>query len=145
MTASATVQIASGPELSYAERGDRAGPALVLLPGPTDSWVSYQEVLELLPTSIRAVAVSQRGHGDSDTPATGYSIEHFAADAVRLLDALGIETAVFAGHSGSCLTARRIALDRPSRVAGLVLEASPTILRGNAALQDFVRSSISTL
>jgi len=145
MTAPATVHLATGPALSYVEHGDEFGPALVLLPGPTDSWVSYEEVLELLPSSIRALAVSQRGHGDSDKPATGYGIEHFAADVLCLLDTLGIGQAVLAGHSGSCLTARRVALDHPTRVAGLVLEASPATLRGNAAVQEFVRSTISPL
>jgi len=38
----------------------------VLLPGPTDSWLSYMPVLERIPRSIRTIAVSQRGHGDAD-------------------------------------------------------------------------------
>lgn len=42
---------------------------------------------------------------------------------------------MIAGHSGSCLVARRVAIDHPERVAGLVLEAAPTTLVGNAALQ----------
>lgn len=140
-----TVTLATGPTLSYVEQGDRSGPALVLLPGPTDSWLSYQLVLERLPLSTRAIAVSQRGHGDSDKPATGYRVEDFAADAVALLDALHIERAVLAGHSGSCLVARRVAVDHPERVAGLVLEASPVTLRGDAGLKAFVESIVSRL
>ena len=131
--------------MSYAARGDASGPALVLLPGPTDSWWSYAPVLERIPRSIRTIAVSQRGHGDSDKPASGYRVEDFAADAVLLLDALGIGRAVLAGHSGSCLVARRVALDHPERVAGLVLEASPTTLHGDARLEEFVRSVVSEL
>ena len=92
---------------------------------------------------MHTVAVSQRGHGDSDKPKTGYRIEDYAVDVVHLLDALRIERAVLAGHSGSCLVARRVALDHPERVAGLVLEASPTTLRGDAELQDFVQSVVS--
>lgn len=144
-TEMSTVTLANGLGLSYAERGTWSDRALVLLPGPTDSWRSYQPVLEQIPHSIRAVAVSQRGHGDSDKPATGYQIEDFAADAVALLDALCIEQAVLAGHSGSCLVARRIAIDRPERVVGLVLEASPTSLKGDAHLSEFVASVVSTL
>ena len=64
----ATVSLKTGLTQSYTEQGDRAGPVLVLLPGPTDSWRSYGSVLERLPESIRAVAVSHRGHGDSDKP-----------------------------------------------------------------------------
>ncbi len=140
-----TVTLAGGLTLSYAEQGDRSGPVLVLLPGPTDSWRSYELVLEAISLSIRTIAVSQRGHGDSDKPVTGYRVEDFAADVVPLLDALRIERAVLAGHSGSCLVARRVAIDRPERVTGLVLEASPTTLHGHAGLETFVESVVSGL
>jgi non-heme chloroperoxidase len=118
---------------------------VLLLPGPTDSWRSYQAVLDLLPHETRVVAVSQRGHGDSDKPDTRYGVEDFAADAVPLLDAIGIEQAVLTGHSGSCLVARRVALDHPDRVSGLILEASPTTLRDDAQLLVFVESVVSNL
>jgi non-heme chloroperoxidase len=140
-----TVTLATGPTLSYAEQGDRSGPVLVLLPGPTDSWLSYQSVLDRIPLSIRTIAVSQRGHGDSDKLESGYRVADFAADAVALLDALRIERAVIAGHSGSCLVARRVALDRPERVAGLVLEASPSTLHGHADFEALVASIVSDL
>jgi pimeloyl-ACP methyl ester carboxylesterase len=141
----ATVTLASGPTLSYAVQGDPSGPALVLLPGPTDSWWSYGPVLEWLPPSIRTIAVSQRGHGDSEKPATGYRVEDFAGDVGPLLDALGIERAVLAGHSGSGLVARRVAIDAPERVASLVLEAAPTTLAGDPGLEAFVASIASEL
>jgi pimeloyl-ACP methyl ester carboxylesterase len=143
--ASSTVTLATGLELSYAATGDESASVVVLVPGPTDSWRSYRPVLDQLPSSIRAIAVSPRGHGDSDKPATGYRVEDFAADVVSLLDALAIERAVVAGHSGSCLVARRVAIDHPERVAGLVLEASPFTLRGDAGLERFVESVVSDL
>lgn len=130
--------LASGLTLSYARQGDDVEPAVLLLPGPTDSWRSYQPVLDQLPRKIHAVAVSQRGHGDSDKPRCGYGVEDFATDVVLLLDALGIERAVLAGHSGSCFVARRVAIDQPHRVAGLVLEASPTTLRGDPKREPFL-------
>jgi non-heme chloroperoxidase len=139
------VRLANGLLLSTATAGDPRGAALVLLPGPTDSWRSYEPVFEHLPQSIHVVAVSQRGHGDSDKPQTGYGVEDFAADVPMLLDALGLDCAVIAGHSGSCLVARRVALDHPDRVSGLVLEASPTTLRGHARLAELVHSVISNL
>src|SRR5438477_2861736 len=131
--------LASGLALSYADRGDGRGPVVLLLPGPTDSWRSFEHLFDLLPSGVRVIAVSQRGHGQSGKPETGYRVENFAADVVPLLDALGIERAVLAGHSGSCLVARRVALDCPDRVAGLMLEASPMTLRDDAQLLRFVR------
>ena len=139
------VTLENGLTLSYAEQGDRAGPVLVLLPGPTDSWRSYEPVLERLPRSLRVIAISQRGHGESDKPVTGYRVEDFAGDVAPLLDALGIERAVLAGHSGSCLVARRVAIDLPERVAGLVLEASPTTLRSDARLEGLVESTVASV
>jgi len=140
-----TITLANGPTLSYFEQGDQSGSALVLLPGPTDSWRSYEPVLERFRISTRTIAVSPRGHGDSEKPATGYRVEDFAGDVVGLLEALHIEHAVLAGHSGSCLVARRVALDRPERIAGLVLEASPTTLVGDPGLAAFVESVVSQL
>ena len=145
MTTAESVTLASGLRLSFAEHGESSPVTVVLWPGPTDSWRSYAPVLDRLPPEVRAIAVSPRGHGDSDKPVAGYRIEDFADDALELLDALGIERAVLAGHSGSCLVARRVALDHPERVAGLVLEASPTTLRGNRDLERFVREVIEAL
>jgi non-heme chloroperoxidase len=139
-----TVTLGSGLTLSCASTGSGPHTAL-LLPGPTDSWRSYEPVLEQVPSSMRTIAVSPRGHGDSDKPPTGYRVEDFAADVVHLLDALGAERAVLAGHSASCLVARRVAIDHPERVVGLLLEASPTTLRGDPDLTDFVESVVRDL
>jgi pimeloyl-ACP methyl ester carboxylesterase len=140
------VTLANGLTLSYAEQGDRTSQSIVVLvPGATDSLRSYQPILDRLPSAIRAIAVTPRGHGDSDKPMTGYRVEDLALDVVLLLDALGIERAVLAGHSSSCLVIRRVAIDAPDRVVGLVLEASPTTLCGNAALESFVQSVVSGL
>jgi non-heme chloroperoxidase len=137
------IQLASGLRLSYEERG--SGPALVLLPGPTDSWRSYEPLMAHLPESLHVLAVSQRGHGDSDKPASGYGVEDFAGDVRAFLDGVGVSRAVVAGHSGAGLVARRFALDAPERVAGVVLLAAPTTLRGNPRLEGFVGSVVARL
>lgn len=131
--------------LSYAEHGAVSAPTVVLLPGPTDSWRSYEAVLNELPHSLHAVAVSPRGHGDSDKPDGGYGIDDLSRDVVEFLDALEIDRAVLVGHSGSCLVARRVSLDHPARVAGLLLEASPTTLCADATLREFVDSVVLRL
>lgn len=139
------IELGSGLEVSYSDQGIRSARAVVLIPGPTDSWRSYEPVLASIPDHIRVVAVSLRGHGDSSKPATGYRIEDLASDIVPLLNGLGIERAVLIGHSGSCLVARRVALDAPDRVVGLLLEASPSTLRGNDDLRGLVDTVVSTL
>lgn len=145
MTDEATVRLESGLTLSCATHGDGPEPVVLFHPGPTDSWRSYRPILDLLPAGIRAIAVSPRGHGDSGKPRAGYRIADFAVDVVHLLDALRIDRAVLAGHSGSCLVARRVALDHPTRVAGLLLEAAPATLVADRRLEAFVAGDVADL
>ena len=139
------IALSSGLRLSYVDQGDRMGPVLVLVPGLTDSWRSYQLVLPHLPASIRTIAVSLRGHGDSDKPATGYRTADFAADVADLLSALGVRRAVLAGHSSGSLVAQRFAIDHPDRAEGIVLEGSFSTLRGRREVEELVAATFAPL
>jgi pimeloyl-ACP methyl ester carboxylesterase len=120
--------------LQYVEQGSAAGtPPVLLLPGMGDSWRSFEPVLARLRPGRHAIAVSQRGHGGSDHPSSGYAPQDYAADVVAFLDAAGVDQAVLVGHSSSALTGRVVAATHPDRVAGLVLIASPLTLVDNAA------------
>jgi non-heme chloroperoxidase len=128
-----TVLLATRVRVSYVDVGDpHSKDILVLLPGLSDSWRSWERVLPHVPTSLRVIAVSQRGHGDSDKPDAEYSVADYAADFGALLDALGLSRVVVAGHSSASVVARRYALDHRQRVAGLVLEGSFVRLAGPA-------------
>ena len=93
-------------------------------------------MLPHLPRALRAIAPTQRGHGGTGRPAQGYTPADFAADAVALLDALGMERAIVVGHSMGSQIALRLALDHPGRVHGLVLIGGFAALRRNAAVRD---------
>jgi non-heme chloroperoxidase len=110
--------------LPYVEQGDATGVPVVMLHGVTDSWRSFEHVLPHLPDHIRAIAVTQRGHGDAPKPESGYLIEDLAGDVVDLLDDLGIERAVILGHSMGSWVTQRVAIDHPERVIGVVLAGS---------------------
>lgn len=140
-----SMDLPNGVTLSGVDQGDTGGPAVVLLHGLTDSWRSFELVLPHLPPSIRAVAVSQRGHGDSSKPDSGYRVRDFAADLIAVLDKLEIERAVVVGHSSHGLVAQRFAIDHSERTSGIVLESAFATLRGNTALETFVRDRISPL
>jgi len=55
-------------------------------------------VLPLLLEGLRAMAVDQRGFGDSHRPESGYSIPDMAADVIAMLDALEIRRATLVGR-----------------------------------------------
>ena len=120
-----TMRLESGLRLEYAEYGDPDAETLVLLLGITDSWFSFSRLLPLLdPARYHAYAISQRGHGDSDRPESGYSMDDFASDAVSFMDAVGVARATIIGHSMGSVVARRVASTYPERVSRLVLVGS---------------------
>jgi non-heme chloroperoxidase len=122
----ATTQLSTGVRLHYAERGDRAGEAIIFLHGYSDSWFSYSRVLPLLSPEYHAFALTQRGHGDSDKPDCCYTPEDFAADVDAFMDAVGVEEATLVGASTGALFAQRVALSYPRRVSRLVLVGAQT-------------------
>ena len=139
------VELRTGVTLEYAEQGDHSGTPLLLLPGLGDSWHSFKPVLDHLPDSIRAFALTLRGHGDSTHPPEGYGFRDFAADIEGFMDALTLPAAVIAAHSASGFFAQRLAIDHPRRVLGLVFVASPLTLRNHLGLRQAWDSTISKL
>ena len=131
--------------LPYSEQGDPSGVPLLLLHGFTDSLRSFDLVLPRLPAFIRAIALTQRGHGDASRPAAGYRISDLAADLAAFMDALHLEAAFIAGASSGGLVAQRFAMDHPERVLGLVLMGSPVTLRGKPGVVEAWNSTISRL
>ena len=116
-----SVALSTGVQLPYAEQGDPAGVPVLMLHGYTDSWRSFELLLPHLPSKVRAIAVTQRGHGDADRPATGYRPEDFVSDVAAFMDALELPAAVLVGHSGGSYTAQRFAIDYPERTLGIAL------------------------
>lgn len=131
-----SVELPNRVKLRYVEQGNPAGVPVLLLHGITDSWRSYERVLPYLPASLHAFALSQRGHGDSDRPATGYHPRDFAADLAAFMDALKLGSAIIVGHSMSSIIAQRFALDYLERVRGLVLVGSFVKLRDNPGVAE---------
>jgi pimeloyl-ACP methyl ester carboxylesterase len=100
------------------------GPAVLLLHQTPRSWDEYRDVLPLLARERRAVAVDTAGFGDSSRlPAGTDSIERWAAVALELLDALGIERTAVVGHHTGAYIAAEIASSRPKRVTAAVLSS----------------------
>ncbi len=113
--------------LRVAEQGPADGPAVIMLHGFTDSWFSFSRVIPRLPSDARVIVPDQRGHGESDRPSRGYTMDDFADDVIALMDVLHVPTAVIAGHSMGSFVARRVAARVPGRVTGLLLVgAAPT-------------------
>ncbi len=139
-----SVELPGEVRLQYAEHGDPSGVPVLLLHGLSDSWHSFERVLPHLPESIRAFALTQRGHGDSSRPEADYRANDFAADVAAFMDALDLEAAVIMGHSMGSAIARRFAIGYPERTLGVVLVSSFTTPRDNPAVRE-LWSVVSTM
>ena len=58
------VELHDGVTLSCAEHGDPSGQPVLLLHGYSDSWRSYRLMMPELPPTVRAIAITTRGHGN---------------------------------------------------------------------------------
>ena len=119
-------QIDAGPlNVGYLDRGPRDGPAVVLLHGWPYDIHSFADVVPLLTAAGHRVIVPYlRGFGTTrflsdETVRNGEQVA-LALDAIALMDALGIETAVVAGFDWGARSADVAAALWPDRCDGLV-------------------------
>ena len=104
-------------------RGEVAGegPPVLLLHGLTATRRYVVHGSRLLERAgHRVVQYDARGHGTS-SPAPVYDYDALAADAIAVLDALGIERSALVGQSMGSATAVAVALRHPERVSALAI------------------------
>src|SRR5437764_3048145 len=108
-------------EMHLAEGG--TGPLVVLCHGFPESWYSWgHQLTALAEAGFHAVAPDMRGYGRTDCPEAidQYTLFHLVGDMVGLLDALGEEQAVIAGHDWGAPVAWNAALLRPDRFRAVI-------------------------
>jgi len=128
------VVAANGIHVHLAEQGE--GPLVVLCHGFPESWYSWRHQLRALSAAgFHAVAPDMRGYGGSDRPEAidQYTLLHLVGDMVGLLDTLGAEQAVIAGHDWGAPVAWHAALLRPDRFRAVIGLSVPFRPRGPVA------------
>jgi pimeloyl-ACP methyl ester carboxylesterase len=113
-------------QLGYATLGDPSSPALLLIPGQTESWWGYESAMPQLAEHFQVFAVDLRGQGRSTRTPGRYSLDNIGGDLVRFLDAVVGRPAVVSGlSSGGVLTAWLTAYAKPGQVRAAVYEDPP--------------------
>jgi 3-oxoadipate enol-lactonase len=110
------------PRLHYDRRG--AGEPLLLITGFTISAAIFDPILPLYEDRFECITYDHRLSGRSDKPPWPVSMPELAGDAVRVLDACGIDAAHVYGLSMGGMVAQEMAIRFPDRVRGLVLGGS---------------------
>ena len=117
--------------MHIAEQG--TGPVVLLCHGFPECWYSWRHQLRALAAAgFHAVAPDMRGYGQTDAPPEidRYTLLHLLGDMVGLLDVLGIERAVIAGHDWGAPVAWLAAQLRPDRFPAVIALSVPFRARG---------------
>lgn len=122
-------------QIFYKDWGPRDAQPIVFHHGwplSSDDWDA--QMLFFLANGYRVIAHDRRGHGRSSQVTEGHDIDHYAADAFAVAEALDLRNAVHIGHStGGGEVARYVARHGgpAGRVAKAVLVAAipPLMLR----------------
>lgn len=107
-----------GAQIWYATYGSDA--SVILLHGGlghSGNW-GYQ-VPALIASGYRPILIDSRGHGRSTRDARPYSYMLMASDVLAVLDALGLAHAAIVGWSDGACIALILAMQAPTRVAGV--------------------------
>jgi len=112
--------------MNYATVGETSMPALLLVPGQTESWWGYEQALPLLAEHFQAFAVDLRGQGRSTRTPGRYTLDNMGNDLVRFIDlVIGRPTLVSGLSSGGVLSAWLSAYAKPGQVVGAHYEDPP--------------------
>jgi pimeloyl-ACP methyl ester carboxylesterase len=117
---------ANGIDIHLAEAG--SGPPVLLLHGFPELWYSWRHQLPALAEAgYHAIAPDLRGYGRTAAPPTAetYDMVHMAADVTGVLDALGFDHAVVAGHDWGANIAWACAQLHPDRVTAVAALSVP--------------------
>lgn len=110
-----------------------SGTPLLLLHGYPQTHIMWHKIAPQLAENYTVIATDLRGYGDSSKPPGGdshenYTFREMAKDQVAVMNKLGFNSFLLAGHDRGARTAHRLTLDHPDLVKKLILmDIVPTI------------------
>ena len=110
-----------GGDLQVREDGPPSGPAIVLLHGWTASIHWWGRITPLLARGHRVIRIDLLGHGGSEKPKDGYSMEEQADRVAGALGRLNVRRAMLVGHSTGGEVAIALAARHPGVARRLVV------------------------
>ena len=125
--------------LHYLDWGG-SGDVLLFLAGMGCNAHIFDHFAPRFVDNFHVMALTRRGHGESDHPDTGYDVDTLVEDVRQFLDALGIEKVILAGHSMANVELSHFNAMYPERVIKLVfLDAAYD--RHSATYKNMVENS----
>jgi pimeloyl-ACP methyl ester carboxylesterase len=122
-------------DLQVLDEGPSDAPTIVLLHCFACAIDWWDKVIPLLDRDHRVIAIDLLGHGGSDKPRNGYSIEDQAELVAQALGALGVKDATVVGHALGGAVAVALAEQSRDLVGGLVIvDTEPDTSYGSLSL-----------
>jgi pimeloyl-ACP methyl ester carboxylesterase len=112
--------------MNYATAGSPDNPALLLIPGQTESWWGFERAMALLKADFQVFAVDLRGQGRSSRTPGRYTLDIMGSDLTRFVALVVGRPVVTSGcSSGGVLSAWLSAYGLPGQVRGAHYEDPP--------------------
>jgi pimeloyl-ACP methyl ester carboxylesterase len=113
-------------EMNYAVTGSGSKPALLLIPGQTESWWGYEKAMPVLEKDFQVFAVDLRGQGRSSWTPGRYTLDNMGNDLVRFIATVIKRPVIASGcSSGGLLAAWLSAFALPGQLRGALYEDPP--------------------
>jgi 3-oxoadipate enol-lactonase len=116
---------ANGITINYQVDGPEGAPWIVLSNSLATNLAMWDQQADDFKGAFRVLRYDQRGHGGTDAPAGRYTFEQLIADALALMDGLGIKKAHFGGLSMGGATALGFAQKHPDRLDKVIVCDTP--------------------
>jgi len=116
---------ANGITINYQVDGPDGAPWIVLSNSLATNLAMWDQQADDFKGAFRVLRYDQRGHGATDAPAGRYTFEQLIADALALMDGLGIKKAHFGGLSMGGATALGFAQKHPDRLDKVIVCDTP--------------------
>ena len=137
-------------KIFYEVPGKKSAPPLLLLIGWGGNLKLWKYQIDDFSKKFNVISFDNRGTGKSEGSTQEYSMKDLSADAISLIDELGIEKTHVLGESMGGMIAQELALNYPSRVNKLVLSCTfpkpgPNEIRGIKLLENLDSGSASNM
>lgn len=110
-----------GCRIAYRLEGPQDAPVLMLSNSLGTNMGMWAPQVDAFVQNFRLLRYDSRGHGGSDSPAGGYSLDRLGRDALAILDALELQRVHFCGLSLGGMIGQWLAVRAPERLERLVL------------------------
>lgn len=112
--------------LNYAVTGSPHKPAIILIPGQTESWWGYEKAMGIMEDHFQIFAVDLRGQGRSSRTPGRYTFDNFGNDLIKFISFVVGRPVVVSGlSSGGVIAAWLSAYAPPDLIRGAHYEDPP--------------------